>query len=508
MGEAILTQLPEVDELRHGCGVVGIFEPITEQTDRNPDLAARAYQALLALQNRGQEGAGLYLWAGGHFVGEKSEGLVHRTITQGGRVLDRLAPQSQVAVGQTRYGTSGHANDKMACAQPFTRESARGQFVFAQNGNEAGIDLLAQEYGVSPDAYVTDSDCIALLLSEISYKHADSADPLLEAIYELTPKLHGAYSMMIAESDRLIAARDPRGFRPLFWGTTEQGGHMFTSELPALEAAGGKLIREVESGEIIVVNEDGVSSLRVNKEVDGPKPCALEYVYFMDPRGRWNGRDIYQARKAMGEKLGARWTGEADIVIGVPDSGTPAALGFAKAAGLPFEQGLRRNPYAGGRTFIQGNQDARSALVLEKLQPMPSVLEGQRVIVVDDSIIRGTNMRTLVKILRDAGAREVHLRITLPRYLYPCFFGIDTGNPTQLLARKFATVEEMRDYLGSDSLEFSEVEELAESIGRPVGALCMACMTGEYTPETPRQVLLGIPPIPWATKDARGRNVA
>ncbi|WP_419929877.1 amidophosphoribosyltransferase [Candidatus Poriferisocius sp.] len=465
---------PMDDSPREACGVVGIYAP-------HDPVAHLNYLALYALQHRGQESAGIAVSDGENITVVKDMGLVATVFDD--RTLATL--EGCLGIGHTRYSTAGSSTWRNA--QPVFRSAGDHQFVLGHNGNLTNTAQLAEETSILPGMIGSDSDLIAELLAiEIGQMPPSSrADGkvLEEALKKVLPRLEGAFSLVLADEKRVIGVRDPNGFRPLCLGRLDRGW-VLASETPALDIVGAHLLRELAPGEMVVINGEGVKSVSPFPEerVD-PRLCLFEFVYFSRPDSVIYGQSVHHARVRMGELLAEQSPVEADLVMGVPESGLPAAEGFSRASGIPYGQGLVKNRYI-GRTFIAPSQQMRSMGVRMKLNPLRDSIEGNRLVVVDDSIVRGTTTRALVAMLREAGAAEVHLRISSPPYRWPCFFGMDTGDRTELLAAHLS-VAEMCDYVGADTLAFIDLEGLTQATGAVGAGFCNACLTGDYPVAVP-----------------------
>jgi amidophosphoribosyltransferase len=466
--------------MKEACGVVGIVAP-----DRA--VSHLCYDALYALQHRGQESAGMATFNNQQITVVKDNGLVSHVFAE--TTLRALA--GNLVIGHTRYSTSGSAN--WTAAQPVYRSAGSSGFAIAHNGNLTNTTALADEAGIQFTSMLSDSDLVAELLA----REVESGISLAKALGVVLEKTEGAYSMVVLEADEIHAVRDPYGFRPLCLGRlgSEEApeGWIVASESPALDVVGATFVREIAPGEMVTITEKGVTSIQLLEPAPGKqKLCIFEFVYFARPDTYLMGHQVHTTRRRMGELLAAQSSVEADIVMGVPDSGVPAAEGFAKASGIPFGYGLVKNRYI-GRTFISPDQNKRAATVRRKLNPLRENIEGQRLIVVDDSIVRGTTTREIVKMLRDAGASEVHLRISSPPFMNPCYYGIDTPNRDDLLAANHS-IAAMNEFIGSDSLEFITLENLRAAIQLD-GECCDACLTGNYPAPTP--VALGTAGSRW-----------
>ena len=465
--------IPESEDpkLREECGVVAIHG--------HPDAARMAYLGLYALQHRGQESAGIATADGQKLSNIKGMGLVSEIFTDD--VIEKLP--GPMAIGHTRYSTTG--DSALLNAQPIRVESTKGLIAIAHNGNLVNLGNLraAMERDGVYFQTTSDSEMIVQLIAH------SKAGALVDAIADSLKAIEGAFSIVMMTRDRIFAARDPRGFRPLSMGRIKNPDGrdtiVFASETCAFDLLRAEYERDVLPGELVMVTEDGVTSRQYSTGVP-TSSCIFEHVYFARPDSRIYGRWVQQSREAMGRQL-ARESGiEADVVVPVPDSGVTAALGYAEEAGLPFRFGLIRNHYV-GRTFIEPEQRVRDFGVKLKLNPVRNLLEGKRVILIDDSIIRGTTSRKIVRMVRGAGAKEVHLRISCPPTVSPCFYGVDTPSKRDLIAAN-NSVEEIRRFIEADSLAYISLDGLLKSCatksssGENVG-YCTACYTGKYPTE-------------------------
>jgi amidophosphoribosyltransferase len=449
---------------REACGVFGVLAP-------GHDVAHLTYDGLYALQHRGQESAGMAVSDGQDIVVVKEMGLVTNVFNE----YNLASLQGHLAIGHTRYSTTGSSS--WHNAQPVYRHVGDRAFAVGHNGNLTNTEALAAEAGMLPGTVSSDSD----LLAELIARHllADERVDLVEALMAVLPQLQGAFSLVLCDKDRLIGLRDPNGFRPLALGRLDDDGWALASETPALDIAGAHYVRDLEPGEVLVMDADGRRSVHPwAPEVVDPKLCIFEFVYLARPDSRLYGRELQGARIRMGELLADQAPATADMVMGVPDSGIPAAEGFARRSGIPYATGLVRNRYI-GRTFITPDQAERDRGVRRKLNPLRGVIEGKRLVVVDDSIVRGTTTRAMVRMLREAGAREIHLRISSPPYRWPCFYGLDTGTRSQLIAANLE-VGEICEYVNADSLAFLGLDALKEATGAARAGFCDACLTGDY----------------------------
>ena len=445
-------------------------------------VAHLAYDGLYALQHRGQESAGMAVSDGNDIVIVKDMGLVTNVFNE----YKLAGLQGHLAAGHTRYSTSGSST--WHNAQPVYRSLGGTAFALGHNGNLTNTEALAAGAGMLPGLVTSDSDLIAELIARHLEAHPD--DTLVDALDTVLPTLAGAFSLVLIDHDRLVGVRDPNGFRPLCLGRLD-GGWVLASETPALDVIGAHFVREVDPGEVLVVGADGHRSRRPfpPEQVD-PKLCIFEFVYLARPDSKLYGQEVHGARQRMGELLAEQAPVDADMVMGVPDSGIPAAEGYARRSGIPYGQGLVKNRYI-GRTFIAPDQRSRDQGVRRKLNPLRGNVEGKRLVVVDDSIVRGTTTRAMVRMLIDTGAAEVHLRISSPPYRWPCFYGLDTGTRAELIAANLE-VGEIQDYLGADSLAYLELGALKAAIGVPGAGFCTACLTGNYPVDVPVTLSKGV----------------
>src|SRR5262245_44076368 len=441
------------------CGVFGIVG--------HPEASNLAYLGLHALQHRGQESAGIVSAEGGCLHVHRQMGLVADTFTA--QVLSGLP--GPAAIGHVRYSTAGGSS--MKNAQPLVVAYAGGQMAVAHNGNLTNAQALRDELERSGAIFQSDSDSEVII-----HLIARSKQPAFEQrVVEALQRVQGAYSLLFLTGKELVAVRDPFGFRPLVLGTL-RGAHVLTSETTALDLIEAELVREIEPGEMVVIDEGG---LRSSRPLESPRlgRCIFEHVYFARPDSVLFGSSVYDVRKKMGMQLAREKPAQADLVIAVPDSGVSAAIGYSQVSGIPYDVGLIRSHYV-GRTFIEPQQSIRHFGVKLKLSAVREVLNGKRVAVVDDSIVRGTTSRKIVKMLRAAGAREVHLRISAPPTTHPCFYGIDTPTRSELVAASHS-VEEINRYVTSDTLAYVSHEGMMQAVGSETGkGYCSACFTGNY----------------------------
>ena len=470
---------PDDDTPKEACGVFGVYAP-------GMPVAHLTYLGLYALQHRGQESAGMAVSDGKALTVVKDMGLVSNVFNE--RTLAALS--GNLAIGQTRYSTTGSSTWRNA--QPVYRGLDHFEFALGHNGNLVNTEQLATDAGMLPGTITSDSDLVAELLAlELASRgDMDPGEALDEALAEVLPRLHGAFTLVLADNERIVGVRDPNGFRPLCLGRLD-GGWVLASESPALDVIGAHMVRELDPGEVVVIDQTGCRSMRpFHDDVVDPKLCLFEFVYFARPDAVLYGKSVHHARVRMGEMLAAQAPVEADLVMGVPESGMPAAEGYARASGIPYGQGLVKNRYI-GRTFIAPTQAMRAAAVRMKLNPLRDSTEGQRLVVVDDSIVRGTTTRAIVRMLRAAGATEVHMRVSSPPYRWPCFYGMDTGARSELLAANL-TVDEIRQYLEVDSLTYLTLDRLVEATGAVGAGFCDACLTGTYPTDIPVNLSKGV----------------
>jgi amidophosphoribosyltransferase len=468
--------LPGEKGPQDACGVFGIWAP-------GEDVARLTYFGLYALQHRGQESAGIAVSTGRQILVYKDMGLVSQVFDE----ASLQALRGSVAIGHTRYSTTGAS--QWENAQPTLGATAGGTLALGHNGNLTNTAqlrrLVRQRYGPEAGAEIsrgntTDTALVTALL-------AGDPDHTLEATaMEVLPRLRGAFSLVFMDEHTLYAARDPHGVRPLVLGRLERGW-VVASETAALDIVGASFVREIEPGELIAIDADGLRRSRFAPAT--PTGCVFEYVYLARPDTTIAGRGVHEARVQMGRTLALEHPVEADLVIPVPESGTPAAIGYAAASGIPYGQGLVKNSYV-GRTFIQPNQTIRQLGIRLKLNPLRDVIAGKRLVVVDDSIVRGNTQRALVRMLREAGAAEVHVRISSPPVRWPCFYGIDFASRAELVASGLA-VEEVRAGIGADSLGHISLEGMVAATEQPRERLCTACFTGAYPAGVPDDVRLG-----------------
>ncbi|MBS7360000.1 MAG: amidophosphoribosyltransferase [Oscillospiraceae bacterium] len=450
------------------CGVFGVISP------ENCDVASMSYYGLYALQHRGQESCGIVVNDDGVFVSHKDLGLVNEVFSKD--VLFSM-PEGRLAVGHVRYGTTG-ATNRNNC-QPIEVNHQKGKMALAHNGNLSNAAVLRNELELSGAIFhsTSDTETIAYIITKERLK----APSIEEAVSRAMNTLDGAYSLVLMSSQKLICARDPYGFRPLCYGKTDDGTYVVASESCAITAVGAEFIRDVEPGEILVFSERGVFSKREHCNKKDKKLCIFEYIYFSRPDSVIDGVSVHGSRVRAGEILAQAHPVDADIVIGAPDSGLDAALGFSRESGIPYGIGLIKNKYI-GRTFISPGQGARIDGVKIKLSAVEETVKDKRVVLVDDSIVRGTTIGRVVKLLRSAGAKEVHIRISSPPFLHPCYYGTDIDSEENLIACKY-TIPEITENIGADSLGYFPVEKLNLLVDNK--NFCSACFNGDYPTEIP-----------------------
>ncbi len=452
------------DRLHEECGVFGIFG--------HPDAAPIVALGLHALQHRGQEAAGIVAFDGARFNAERRQGLVGDHFSSRA-IIDRLP--GQAAIGHVRYSTTGET--ALRNVQPLFAELEAGGLAVAHNGNLTNGLTLRRELIRAGAICQSTTDTEVVLLLAARSRRAKIVDRFVEALAEI----EGAYALVALTNKKLIGARDPLGIRPLVLGELDDCP-ILCSETCALDIIGAMFVRDVANGEVVVIDADGVKSFFPSPRVQA-RPCIFEYIYFARPDSIVHGRSIYDARKAMGAELAREAPADADVVVPVPDSGVPAAIGYARGCGLPFELGIIRNHYV-GRTFIQPTQSIRELGVRMKHNANRAVVEGKRVVLIDDSIVRGTTSVKIVQMMREAGAREVHFRISSPPIAYPDFYGIDTPERDKLLAARM-DLESMRRFMGADSLAFLSIEGIYRAMGYPARDANQPqftdhCFTGDY----------------------------
>lgn len=455
---------------REACGVFAAYSP-------GESASSLIYFGLFALQHRGQESAGIATSNGETVTVYKDLGLVAQVFDQSALAgLD-----GHLGIGHTRYSTTGSNN--WANAQPAHRQVGHTSVALGHNGNLTNTDELAVALGIS--GATTDSDLMAESIARVIDDERSDARGLEMALISAAPTWKGAFSLVLMDQGRIVGLRDPNGFRPLCLGSLQNGGWVLASETAALDLVGAKFVREVGAGEMVVIDAAGVKSYFPFDEVR-PGLCLFEFVYFARPDSQIYGRNIHSARHEMGRHLAREHPVEADVVIPVPESGIPAAQGFAAESGIEYADGLVKNRYV-GRTFIEPSQMLRDQGIRLKLNPIVENMRGRRVVLVDDSIVRGSTTQKLVRMVRDAGATEVHLRISAPPYKWPCFYGMDTSDRSTLIAARME-VEEIRQHLDADSLGYLSLPGLLESTDVADAGFCTACLSGDYPTDVPATV--------------------
>jgi amidophosphoribosyltransferase len=448
---------------KENCGLFGIYG--------DPEAVQKTFYGLYSLQHRGQESAGIASSNGEAIEVYTAMGTVQRVFRSGTGVLEKLA--NPIAIGHVRYSTTG--SSKAINSQPFFVEYSRGQVAIAHNGNLINARLLRDEYEAYGSIFksTTDTEIIAHLLAKPT--HVSKPDPLGHVLNHL----QGAYSLLFLFQDHIEAARDPYGIRPLCIGQTIAGAYIVASETCALDAIDAKFIREIEPGEIVTLDKRGLTSrFFVKPGSVKPAHCLFEHIYFAKQNSFIFGENVHEFRKKLGRRLAIEHPVKADVVIPIPDSGTSAAIGFAEQSGIPFDMGMVRSHYI-GRTFISPDQKMREADVKIKLAPIKEVIAGKRIVVVDDSIVRGTTTKSKIKAFRDAGAKEIHMRASCPPIRFPCFYGIDFPTKEELIANN-KTIEQIRDFLGVETLGYMSIDGLLSCAALPPDHYCTACWTGKY----------------------------
>ncbi len=460
-----------MSNLREECGVFGVYSPTSR------DVARDVYYGLFALQHRGQESCGITVNDDGLFNTYKDIGLVSEVLTQ-----DRIEAlgEGTMAVGHCRYGTTGDTDRNNA--QPIVVNHIKGRMALAHNGNLVNSYELREELELKGSIFHTTSD--TEVISYIITDERIKAHSIEEAVNRSMDRIKGAYSLVIMSPTKLIAVRDPNGFRPLCYGKTADGGYVVASESCALDAVGAEFVADVEAGEILVFDKNGVRSIKDHCGKAEHRMCVFEYVYFARPDSIIDGCNVHEARARAGAYLALENPVHADIVIGVPDSGLDAAIGYSKQSGIPYEIGFIKNKYI-ARTFISPGQQSRSDKVRIKLNPIISTVKGKRIVLIDDSIVRGTTSARIVKMLRDAGAKEIHFRVSSPPFMNPCYYGTDIDSKEHLIACHH-TVEETAEIIGADTLAYLSVDAVKRiACGVKGKGYCTACFDGDYPTAVP-----------------------
>ncbi len=452
-----------LDKLHEECGVFGIF------LREGEGVLAPTYHALYALQHRGQESCGIAVNHDGVLACHKDVGLVNEVFTR--EVLEKMQ-DGNMAVGHCRYGT--HITRNRDNAQPLLVNHRKGPMAVCHNGSLTNAQALRRELEQGGAIFHTASD--SEVIAHIVVQERLSSGSIEKAVAQAMERIEGAYSLVIMSPQKLIAARDPRGFRPLCLGDL-QGDVVFASESCALDAIGATFVRDIEPGEVVVVSREGIRSLQATPKCESAL-CAFEFIYFARPDSRIDGGSVHTARLRAGAFLALEHPVQADVVVGVPDSGIDAAIGYARQSGIPYGLGFIKNRYI-GRTFIQPEQAQRVHSVRIKLNAVEATIKGKRVVLIDDSIVRGTTSAHIVSLLREAGATEVHMRLSSPPFVYPCYFGTDVGSTDSLIAAHHS-IEEICQMIGADSLGFLSVDSVGKLADHCTRGFCRGCFTGEY----------------------------
>jgi amidophosphoribosyltransferase len=464
MEDLTLMEYLKEDKLKEECGVIGVY------SSKDEIVSQLTYYGLFALQHRGQESAGIAVKSGGKIKFHKNMGLVSEVFDD--EIINDLT--GGMATGHVRYSTTG--DSLVENAQPLVVKYKKGSLAISHNGNLTNADALRdmlENTGVIFQTS-TDTEVVANLLS----RHANG--DMVKSVKNVVEIIKGAFAFVIMTEKELIGIRDQFGLRPLCIGKRDDG-YLLASESCAITAMGGKFVRDVEPGEIVVINDEGLKSIKSDKYANR-KSCVFEYIYFARPDSTIDGINVYEARYNAGKQLAKESPVEADLVFSVPDSGTPAAIGYAQSLGIQYGLGLIKNRYA-KRTFIQPKQDLRDEGVKIKLSVLENIVKDKRVVIVDDSIVRGTTSKRIVKMVRDAGAKEVHIRVASPPVSYPCYFGIDTPYRRYLIG-SYKSIDEITEYIGADSVRYLTKDGLMKSLNQEEG-FCLACLDGNYPMEVP-----------------------
>ena len=454
------------DKMEEECGVFGVY------CKENKEVSQMCYYAMYALQHRGQESAGITVSNGGQLYSYKGMGLTADVFTE--ETLNQL--QGNAAIAHVRY--SSFKDNKIENAQPIESRFKLGQIAVAHNGNLTNSKVIREllEDGGATFTSTSDSEVVIKMIAR------KAADGLEEAIKATVSAVKGAYAFVMLADKKLIGIRDPYGIRPLCIGTNDAGDYFLASESCAIDAIGGHIVRDVEAGEMVIIDDNGIKSVKYaeNRNI---APCSFEHIYFARPDSTIDGINVYQARVEAGKLLAKQCKVDADIVIGVPDSGVPAAIGYAEESGIPYAMGLIKNKYI-ARTFIKPVQSLREQAVMVKLNPLRIQLEGKRVVVVDDSLVRGTTSKILIEIIRRAGAKEVHFRSASPAVMHPCFYGVDIAHRKELIAARMS-VEEIRQEINADTLDYLSLDNMLTSLKS--NNFCVGCFNGVYPMSTPTE---------------------
>lgn len=456
------------DKLKEACGVLGIYN-----NDVDAEIGKKVYYGLFALQHRGQESAGIATTSGKSIDYHKEMGLVSEVFDD--ETLNRLT--GNIAIGHVRYATSD--SNTLANAQPLVVKYKNGSLAVAHNGNLVNSYELRGKLEDDGAVFQTtvDSEVIAFLMAR------ENQGDILQAAKSCMKELEGSFAVVMMTEDSLIGMRDPKGIRPLCLGKMGDS-FLIASESCAFDTIGATFLRDIEPGEIVVIDKDGLKSTKIDNNKKSSL-CIFEFVYFARPDSTIDGKNVYLARWKAGKELAKEHPVDADLVIGVPDSGNVSAMGYSESSGIPCAIGLIKNKYV-GRTFIQPDQESRMLGVRLKLNVMKEVIQGKRIIVVDDSIVRGTTSSQIVKMLRDAGAKKVHMRISSPPIMHSCYFGIDTSTRKELIGAQ-QKIDEIREYIGADSLGYLSVEGLIKSTGFTKEKFCLGCFSGQYPIDVPME---------------------
>lgn len=454
------------DKMEEECGVFGVY------CKENKEVAQMCYYAMYALQHRGQESAGITVSNDGQLYSYKGMGLTADVFTE--ETLNQL--QGNAAIAHVRY--SSFKDNKIENAQPIESRFKLGQIAVAHNGNLTNSKVIREllEDGGATFTSTSDSEVVIKMIAR------KATEGVEEAIKATVSAVKGAYAFVMLADRKLIGIRDPYGIRPLCIGTNDDGDYFLASESCAIDAIGGQLVRDVEAGEMVIIDENGIKSVKYaeNRNI---APCSFEHIYFARPDSTIDGINVYQARVEAGKLLAKQCKVDADIVIGVPDSGVPAAIGYAEESGIPYAMGLIKNKYI-ARTFIKPVQSLREQAVMVKLNPLRIQLEGKRVVVVDDSLVRGTTSKILIEIIRRAGAKEVHFRSASPAVMHPCFYGVDIAHRKELIAARMS-VDEIRKEINADTLDYLSLENMLKSLKS--NNFCVGCFNGVYPMSTPTE---------------------
>lgn len=462
------------DSIHEECGVFGVFE------NKTCNVAQTTYLGLFALQHRGQESAGIAVCDDGVIRQTKGQGLVEHVFNK--ENLTTLG-YGNMAVGHVRYSTSGGGNPNNI--QPLVVRHIKGNLALAHNGNLTNADSLRRKFELNGAIFHATSDTEAIAYSIV--RERVNAKSIEEAINKAMYEVKGAYSCIALSATKLIAFRDPHGFRPLCLGLSQDGGYIVASESCAIDSVGGKFVRDILPGEILVISKDGLTSIKDHCNTAPHTMCVFEYIYFARPDSVIEGSSVHHARITAGKYLAQESPVDADVVIGVPDSGLDAALGYSQESGIPYGIGFLKNKYI-GRSFIKPDQTQRENAVKIKLNVIKETVEGKRVILIDDSIVRGTTSYRIVKLLKQAGAKEVHMRISAPPFISQCYFGTDVDSKENLIACKYSKIDDIAKVIGADSLAYLSLKGAHNLATNSKCGFCDGCFTGKYPVEVPLEV--------------------